>query len=150
MVFALFLGLTPGRIGRIGVNFRIGNKLGSAKVVRAAKPGHPAWNLCRFEDVELALVRVRGAGSIRNLYIDVLSEAWRWIAVVGFLLTAWWFGVASYGFYDHFRAEPDLRGGLGVALLLAALFLMVGTSTVMIRLLGRTSGGSGTRDGILG
>lgn len=89
-------------------------------------------------------------GASATFILAFYPKAWRWIAVVGFLLTAWWFGVASYGFYDHFRAEPDLREGLGVALLLAALFLMVGTSTVMIRLLGRTSGGSGTRDGTLG
>jgi hypothetical protein len=89
-------------------------------------------------------------GAFAASILRVYPKAWRWIAVVSVMLTAWWFAVASYGFYDHFRAEADVRGGSGVDLLLAALFLMVGLSTAVILSLGRTSGGSGAHDGVLG
>jgi 2-polyprenyl-3-methyl-5-hydroxy-6-metoxy-1,4-benzoquinol methylase len=78
------------------------------------------------------------------------SRRLRWIATLGVLLTARWFGVMAYSFDDHFRPEPNVRGGLSIAMLLAAHFLMIGSSAVVIVLVARTSGGSGIRDRVHG
>jgi hypothetical protein len=89
-------------------------------------------------------------GACASFILAVYPRAWRWIVTVSVLLAAWWFGVMAYSFYDHFRPEPTVRGGLSIAMLLAVHFLMIGSSAVVILLLARTSGGPGVRDGVPG
>src|SRR5882724_1685620 len=85
-------------------------------------------------------------GSSVSFMLAIYPKAWRWVAGVSILLTAWWFGVAAYGFYDHVRPELTERGGLSIALLFAALSLLVGSSALVILFEARTSDGSGVRD----
>jgi hypothetical protein len=152
VVFAAFLGLASDGACRIHGNVWSGDTSGLhlEEMVCGAEPDRSDGNEPGVADMELAFVCVRPARGLRILYIGGLSEG---VAVDSHPRRPSYrllFGVMAYSFYDHFRPEPNVRGGLSIAMLLAAHFLMIGSAAVVIVLVARRSGGSGVRDGVHG
>jgi hypothetical protein len=124
-----------------GTRFAIASKQWSVALTLIASLGVcAAFRMWTWPSLALVL-----PGTFASFILGAYPRAWRWIAAVGILLAAYWFGVATYCFY-----EQTGRGGESITLLFVALFLTAGSSAIVILQVVRSSGGSGpgVRDGV--
>jgi hypothetical protein len=123
-----------------GTRFAIASKQWSVALTLIALLGVcAAFRMWSWPSLALVL-----PGTFASFILGAYPRAWRWIAAVGILLAAYWFGVATYCFYEQ------MGRGESITLLFFALFLTAGSSAIVILQVVRSSGGSGpgVRDGV--